>query len=63
MKKLLSLGLIVTFSLASWGVVLSQTMHVCPGSGEKCVAEIEFKGDKVKVTSEKTKGKGTVVVE
>jgi hypothetical protein len=38
-------------------------MHVCPGSGESCVAEITWGGEKIKVNSYKSKGLGTIVVQ
>lgn len=39
-----------------------EEMHVCPGSGEACVGELQWKGETIKVNSYKTKGSGTVVV-
>jgi hypothetical protein len=43
-------------------VTFAGEMHVCPGSGESCVAEIKWGGEIIKVNSFKTKGSGSIVV-
>lgn len=40
----------------------AETLHVCPGNGEVCKAEITFGGQTVSVNSYKTKGSGSITV-
>ena len=50
------------FSLNSADKAQAQSMHVCPGTGESCIAEITFGDYTVTVKSSKSKGSGSVVV-
>lgn len=56
----LSLATICIASFTSY--LYAGTMKVCPGSGEKCNATINWGGNTITVTSEKNVGAGTIEI-